>query len=127
MKPKRFYVAGNPLVSMDSVPIQLMPRLRERFPKIEFVELDPTEDMPEERTLHLIDTMIGIERVRVLEDIDHIISGKAYSLHDFDLGFTLKLMKKAGKLKNVRIIGVPADMTEEKAFGELEKTIRKMV
>ncbi len=123
---KKIYIAGNPLVREDSLPLKLMPKLKEHFPSIEFVELEPTDSMPEEHTLHIIDTVIGLDKVTVIKDIDKIVTGKVYSLHDFDLGFNLKLMKKTGKIENAYIIGVPAHMNEEEAFEGVKKAVKKI-
>jgi Ni,Fe-hydrogenase maturation factor len=126
MKKKTVYITGNPLVKEDSIPLRMMGRLREKFPGIEFCELDPTDNFPEEKTLRIIDTVIGIDDVSVIRDVDKIVTGKVYSLHDFDLGFNLKLMKKAGKLRSIHIIGVPAHFDEEKAFRGVSKALRNM-
>ncbi|MBI2233252.1 MAG: hypothetical protein HYU56_04990 [Candidatus Aenigmarchaeota archaeon] len=127
MKRKKIiYVAGNPLVKEDSIPLRIMAKLQEDFKHFEFRELEPTDNPPEEKTLHIIDTVIGIDNVRVIKDIDSLVTGKVYSLHDFDLGFNLKLMKKMGKLKGVRIIGVPAHMKEHLALKGVRKALRNM-
>jgi Ni,Fe-hydrogenase maturation factor len=116
---KTVYITGNPLVPQDSLPLRIMNRLKNHFPQIEFTELEPTDDMPDERNLTIIDTILGIEKVTILTDIDKIITEQSVSLHDFDLGFNLKLMKKLGRLDSVKIIGVPAGMREEEAFNEV--------
>lgn len=126
MKKKIVYVSGNPLVKEDSLPFRMMNKLQRKFPHLEFTELDPTDNLPEKKTLHIIDTVIGIDEVQMIKDIDKIVTGKVYSLHDFDLGFNLKLMKKTGKLRSVRIIGVPAHMKEEKAVKGVVDVISKM-
>lgn len=120
------YVSGNPLVREDSLPIKLMPKLAETFPELEFRELEPTENLPEQETLHIIDTVIGIDKVRIIDDIDKIVTGKVYSLHDFDLGFNLKLMKKTGKLESVAIIGVPPHIDENAALDGIKKAIKSL-
>ena len=123
---KTVYVAGNPLVKEDSVPLKLKDKLAESFPSIEFRELEPTDDMPEDRTLNIIDTVIGVDKVTIISDIDKIVTGKVYSLHDFDLGFNLKLMKKMGKLDEVHIIGVPAVMDETQALDGVVKALKRL-
>lgn len=125
-KKKTIYVAGNPLVREDSMPLRIMAKLQADFRRFEFRELEPTDSLPEEKTLHIIDTVIGIDSVGVIKDIDRLVTGKVYSLHDFDLGFNLKLMKKTGKLKGVRIIGVPADMEERLALKGVRKALRSL-
>ncbi len=120
------YIAGNLLVKEDSLPLKLINKLEKTFPHIDFKELEPTDDMPEERNLTIIDTIMGIERVTILTDIDKIITEKAVSLHDFDLGFNLKLMKKMGKLESVKIIGVPPEMDEKEVFKEVVKVLKTL-
>jgi Ni,Fe-hydrogenase maturation factor len=123
----KVYVLGNSLVDGDSLPLKIIGQLREIFPKIEFVELDPTENLLEEENLVLIDTIVGIDKVRVLtlEDLDKVELSPRNSVHDFDLGFQLKLMKKLGKVKNVKIIGVPVDYNQKMAVGEISKVLTK--
>lgn len=109
------YVCGNPLVKEDSLPLRILPVLQKRFPEINFVEFEPTEDLPNEDNLVIIDTVINAKEVMIIEDIDKFVQTKALSLHDFDLGLNLKLAKKLGKLKSVKIIGVPPGMSDENA------------
>ncbi len=120
----KIYIAGNPLIRKDNLPLRIMPHLQKKFPKLDFEEIE-TENLPEEKDLNIIDTVIGIDDVQMIKDIDAIVTGKVYSLHDFDLGFNLKLMKKMGKLKSVKIIGVPPHLNEEKAMDGISRAIRK--
>lgn len=124
---KTVYVAGNPLVKEDSIPLCILPRLKINFPQLKFCELEPTDELPEERELIIIDTVIGIKKVRVISDIDKIETGKRYSLHDFDLGFNLKLLKKAGRIDSVTIICIPAGISEEKAYDGAAEILRKLL
>jgi hypothetical protein len=114
----KIYVFGNPLVNEDSLPLRFLEKLRKRFPSIDFREFDTTEDM-EERNLIIIDTVKGIKKVEMIDDIDKIVSEKIYSMHDFDLGQNLKLMKKMKMIDSVRILGVPMNYDEGKAFLEI--------
>lgn len=120
------YVLGNPLEEVDALPIKLLPRLREAFPLFTFIEIDPTENFPEEEHLIIIDTIINATHVIVWTDVNAIKSSPSYSLHDFDLGMTLKLMQKMGTLKRVTIFGVPpiqSGKNEEEIFSELCETM----
>ena len=121
------YLLGNPNYEQDSLPLKILPRLKQQFPEINFQHLDPTENFPEEENLVLIDTIVGIDKVRVLTlaDLDKVELSPQCSLHDFDLGFQLKLMKKLGKLKDVKIVGVPADYDEKKAVEEIERVLNE--
>tara|TARA_Y100000310_G_C20661058_1_gene804835 strand:+ start:1826 stop:2236 length:411 start_codon:yes stop_codon:yes gene_type:complete len=126
-KSYKIFIFGNVLVDEDSIPLKLLPNLKQEFEEIEFVEIDPTEDLPEEEQFIIIDTIINISEVKVLNDIDKIESMPNYSLHDFDLGFNLKLMKKLGKVKEVTIIGVPVNMEVDKSLESVKKIISNLL
>ena len=123
----KIYVFGNPLLKEDSLPIRLLPKLRESFKDVKFIELDPTETIPSEEHFIILDTIINSNEIRILKDIDKIEFSPNYSLHDFDLGFNLKLMKKLGKIKDVTIVGVPPIMELGLALEELKKVISSLL
>jgi hypothetical protein len=117
------YITGNILVAGDSSPFQLIPFLKKEFPQMEIVEIDPNEDfIPDENSL-IIDTVIGIENVRLFWDIDQFADHKLISPHDYDLGFHLKFLKKMGKIKNLKIIGIPQKM----AFDLLASQVKEIL
>jgi Ni,Fe-hydrogenase maturation factor len=123
----RFYVLGNLLVKVDSLPVKIIPLLKKEMPEHEFIEFDPSEDfLPENKSLNLIDTVLDITEVKLINDIDKIIVQKAYSLHDFDLGYNLKLMKKFGMIEKVNIIGVPSTLKENEAVEQIKKMIKEL-
>ena len=122
----KIYVSGNKLVKKDSLPLKIMPKLRKHFPEIEFKELDPTENLPSENLI-VIDTVLGINKVKIFSDIDSFKSAINYSVHDYDFLFELKLNKKLGKLKNIKILGIPANLSEKEAFDQLKKEIERLV
>lgn len=121
------YVLGNVNIEEDSLPLQLIPDLEKSFPNISFIHFDPTEDLPEEETFVLIDSVIGLERVRILEDIAKIEHSPQYSLHDFDLGFALKVALKLGRISKVKILCVPALGKRKEVIDELRVEIRKLL
>ena len=122
----KIYVVGNRLLKADSLPLRIMGALAAKFPAIDFVEFDPTENFPEEKSIVIIDTVVGLKKVELLEDIGSFSLPKPYSLHDFDLGLTLKLMQKAGLLEKFKIIGVPPELTEKEAAMQVAQVIRPM-
>ena len=131
---KKIYVLGNKDFEMDSLPLRLIEDFRTRFlGEIEFIHVDPMEfftDENNEEDLVLIDTDINTDKVRVLEDIDKIQTTPNVSLHDFDLGTSLKIMKKIGKLKSVKIICVPQyfeGIDEEEVLDEVCEKIKGMI
>jgi hypothetical protein len=106
------------------MPFRLLPFLREAFDGIEFREFDPTENFPDSGVLYFIDTVIGIDKVVVLRNIDQLEDSPHVSVHDADLGFHLKWLRKLGKNPKVVIFGVPAEGDERVIAKELAADIR---
>ncbi len=120
------YLFGNLLLDFDNLPIKLLPRLRDQFPQIDFIVMDPNENIkPINEELIIIDTVMGINKVIIFNDLDKIQLDKIYSPHDLDLGFNLKLLQKIGKLKKITIFGVPSRINESKALEELITLIKQ--
>ena len=123
---KKIYVMGNLLVEQDSLPIKILPDLRKELSDFEFMELDPSEDFPKEKSITIIDTVLDIKKVTLVKDIDKIQLEKICSLHDFDLGYNLKLMKKFGIIEKADIIGVPVNIKEKEAVKQIKKVITSL-
>ena len=124
----KIFVAGNPLLKEDSLPVRLLPRLKRRFPDVAFSEFDPTGNLKVlGRNPVIIDTVDGIEDFMVIEDLDQIREHKMYSLHDFDLGTNLKLMKKMEMIDSVKIIGIPMEADEEEALEYIAAKIKEIM
>ncbi|MCX6766494.1 MAG: hypothetical protein NT170_01790 [Candidatus Moranbacteria bacterium] len=125
MKKKTIHIFGNPLLDFDNLPLKLAPKLRKIFPEIDFVVVDPNENLkPINKELIIIDTVDGIKKVTLLDDLEKLKTDKIFSLHDFDLAFNLKLLQKIGKLKRVKIFGVPMKGDEREILDELVKLIK---
>ena len=122
----KFYIFGNPLIREDSLTLKLIKKLKKEFPSLQFKEFDTVEDLEFENELNIIDTVKGIKKVKLIENIDKIVTNKIYSLHDFDLGYNLKLLKKLKMIDKVRIIGIPPSMKEKEAFKCLKKLIKSL-
>ncbi len=123
-KRHKVLIFGNILLKNDSLPLQLMDDLAEKFPGIEFKDFDPNENMDEEgREINIIDTVEGIEKVMLITDIDTIKINRILSMHDFDLGYNLRLLKKLGYVDRVRIFGVPMKIKKKDALKQLEELI----
>ena len=121
-------IFGNPLLEQDSLPLRLIGKLRERFPDIEFKEFDPSENLEKEgRDLNIIDTVESIDKVVVITDIDRIKTQRLYSMHDFDLSYALKLLRKLKLLDSVRIFGVPMGIKEKDALEQLSALINSAI
>lgn len=124
----KIFVFGNPLLEEDSLPLKLMPFLRQEFPGIEFIEFDPTGNLSEMgRNPVIIDSVQGIEKVIIIQDTGQIAEGKPCSLHDFDLGLNLKLLKKIGSIDSVLVFGVPMKGQKEKIKKDLKEKINRFL
>lgn len=121
---KTVYLFGNQDLEMDSLPIRLIPELQKEFPDVDFIVLDPNEnwDVPEEMTV--IDTVVGIKEITVFEDLEHFDEAPKLTCHDFDAFFNLRILKKLGKLKKIKIIGVPPIVTPETAVKDIVEKLR---
>ena len=129
--PKKLtiYIFGNELLDFDNLPIKLAPKLKKLFPAINFIIQDPNENtkLSKNGELIIIDTVMGIDKVTVINDIEKLETEKIYSMHDFDLAFNLKLLKKIGRLKKLAIFGVPPDYNSKRALIELRKKINALL
>ena len=114
------------MLDFDNLPIRLAPELAKALPEINFVIMDPNENIyPENKEMIIIDTVLGIDKIKILEDIDKIELSPAFSLHDHDLGFNLKLLKKLGKLKKATIFCIPPNMNKKQALDKLVDLIKQ--
>jgi hypothetical protein len=112
----KVFVFGNPDVAGDSLPLKILPRLQKEFPNIVFETLDPNEEWDIPENLVIIDTVVGIKDVTIFDSLNAFESAPRVSLHDFDAYANLRLLAKLGKLKKIKIIGVPPEMQERIAF-----------
>ncbi|HSF50157.1 MAG TPA: hypothetical protein VLA74_05280 [Nitrososphaeraceae archaeon] len=120
-------VFGNKLVKKDNLPLKLIPHLEKEFPEIEFKEFDSVEDLQNEGSLiYIIDSVENIENVTIIYNIDQIeISNNFYTIHDMDLGYMLKLMKKVNMIDKVIIFGIPINtLSKIEILNQLKEKIR---
>lgn len=122
-------VFGNPDLHLDSVPVQLVPKLRRRFPDIRFVVEDPNEiDLPKHGKWVILDTVRGLENVSWLSVDDIARSRNAgMTAHDYDLSTLLLLAKKLDASFEPNILGVPEGMSEERALSEVIRELMKVL
>ncbi len=114
------FVFGNPDLPMDAMPIVLIPELAKKFPGHAFVRRDPLDEFDEvPNPLVILDTVVGIEKVKELTSLDSFEASPRVTMHDLDLWSHLQLLRKVGKLKKVRIIGIPPGMNKDEALQQL--------
>lgn len=127
MSKKIIHIFGNPLLPFDSLPLQLQPELQKALPEIDFVISDPNENIkPINKELIIIDTVLDIDEIKIITNIDQIQDNPKYSMHDFDLGLNLKLLQKIGHLEKITIFGVPPDLDKKIALEQLTKLIQEI-
>jgi Ni,Fe-hydrogenase maturation factor len=122
-------VFGNPLVELDSLAIRILPQLKKVFPNIDFVHVDPTENLQNYgKKLKILDVAPNINEIRIFsleneKDLDKISTSKIFSMHDFDLGYNLKLLKKLNLIDEAEIICLPWNFSEKQALENLNKIL----
>ncbi|MBU0636447.1 hypothetical protein KKE06_05465 [Candidatus Micrarchaeota archaeon] len=125
----RILVFGNPLVPRDSIALQALPFLQERFPDIEFVEFDAVESLEKEGPEPIIlDCVQGIPHCEIITDLARLErASRQVSMHDFDLRETLFLLHKMGLIKKTQIIAIPVQYGLEPAVQEVTELIQELL
>jgi len=122
------YVFGNPDVSEDKIAFTVAANLK-NTPGLEFVFVKPNEDLPfvSQKNPVILDAVQGISTITLIDEthIDKLIVDRSTTVHDFDLGFQLKYLKKLEKLNRFTIIGLP--QTEAVDYDLVQSILRKLV
>lgn len=126
MSNQTIYIFGNPDLEIDSLPIKLLPDLQKLYPHISFILKDPNEEWDIPPEMVVIDTALGLDKITVFNDLDSFHSGPHLSMHDFDALTNLRYMKKLGKLKKIKIIGIPPEIEKDVALEEIGKIIKNL-
>ena len=119
------FVLGNPDLREDSLPIRIFPAIREYFPNFNFEYKDPNEEwsIPESKEIVVMDTVLGIDNVVLYNNLESFAPSSRITMHDFDALANLKLLQKLGKIKSVKIIGIPQALSEKKAIQQVAAII----
>lgn len=108
----KIFIFGNEDLQMDSLPIKILPKLKEKFPEINFELVDPNEDWEVPEEVVVIDTAVGIKDITIFDSLEKFSSPPRVGMHDFDALTNLRYLWKLGKIKKIKIIGIPPDMDE---------------
>ena len=123
------YVFGNEYVAADKRALEAARELEDTIEGISFVFVNPNEDVPfvNERQVVILDTVQGIQDVALVEGdgLDELTLSPRGSVHDFDLAFQLRYLKKLNKLGEVTIIGIPQE--GEVDYLLIQSILRKLV
>jgi len=107
------YVFGDEYVAEDIRAIEVARELQNTVEDVSLFFVNPNEDVPfaDEPRVVILDTIQGIQDVALVEGdaIDGLLLSPRGSVHDFDLAFQLRYLKKLGKLGTVTVIGIPQE------------------
>lgn len=123
---RAIYVFGNPDIEMDAVAPALLPSLCALFPKENFVFRDPNEDWDIPDDLIVLDVVVGIDQVTLFEGLESFTASAHVSVHDFDAYANLRFLQKLGRLKRVRIIGIPSGMGKDDALDSVAELLHPL-
>ncbi len=109
----KVYVFGGKDVPGDEGAIEVAEGLEGAVEGVSFVFVESNEDVPflgEERVV-ILDVVHGIGEVALIsgDDIDRFAPPPRGTVHDFDLAFQLKYLKKIGRLGEVYVVGIPQE------------------
>lgn len=126
----RVYVFGNEDVREDNIAFRVAKKQEGKIKNVEFVKVLPNQDLPfaegQEGLVVIMDAVLGLEKVTLITDINKLILSPRTTVHDFDLVFQLKYLKKINKLKQVAIIGLPVNEAKIDYF-LIQSILRKLV
>lgn len=123
---KKIFVFGNPDLEKDSLPLRILPKLKEKFKRIKFEVKDPNEDWELGEEIIVLDTVWGIKDVTVFDDLNSFSQSPRIGMHDFDALTNLRYLWKLGKIRKVKIIGVPGEETEGGTFNRICQEIENL-
>ncbi|MFA6530575.1 MAG: hypothetical protein WCT31_02505 [Candidatus Micrarchaeia archaeon] len=121
----KILVFGNVLVKKDSLAGRVVKKLAGKLENVHFIECDTSENIEQfGPNLLILDVAFGIDKVELLDGIEMIEIIHPHSLHDFDLGLTLHLLMKMGKIKSVKIIAIPVNYDKVKKMEEIGEEVK---
>ena len=117
------FVFGNPDLPADSLPLRIVPALKKLCPNVIFKIQDPNEEWEVPEELVIVDTVFGINEVKIFDGLECFENAPRVSLHDFDAVTNLRYLRKLGKIKKIKIIGIPPMVSEKKATNSVAAII----
>jgi hydrogenase 3 maturation protease len=110
---------GNPYLNQDNLALSIADAIiTDKIKGLEVVKCISPEEVLNytDKEFFILDVVKDAKEIIMIDDIDKLRSSNMVTLHDFDLGFFLKLMKETGQIEKVKIIGIPqqGDITQIK-------------
>ena len=125
----KVYVFGNEDLPEDRMAIEAAKQLDGAMDGVSFIFVKPNEDVPfaDESRVVILDAVQGIGEVALIEgdETEELILSPRGSVHDFDLAFQLRYLRRIDKLGDVSIIGVPREGRVDHA--RIQSILRKLV
>jgi len=103
---KTLYVFGNVYLENDSFALEIAKRIGHLVRVVHCKSPEFLLDT-EENELLIMDVVKDIKKPILITDISQLKVRNLISLHDFDLGFFLNLLREIGINKKIKIIGIP--------------------
>jgi len=117
------YIFGNSDLREDSLPLKILPQLKIKFPEINFETKDPNEEWETPDEFILIDSVHGLRRPKIFYSLKDFSPAPNITMHDFDALANLRLLEKLGKIKKIKIIGLPPDLNEKDALNFISSAL----
>ena len=111
---------GNEFIKEDALAKEIVDEIK--LENVEFKKCNAVDEVfsyKDYENVLVLDVVRNANKVIFFDDIDKLQAHDMYSLHDFDLSFFLKLMKNIGKIKNIKIIGIPQKGNKELIKAEI--------
>jgi len=116
---------GTKLVENDDAALKVCELLKNDFVDVEFIVCDdPSEILEHADGMIILDVVKGIDHVQFIDD-DFLKDRDLYTLHDFDLGFFLKLVKGIGGPKT-KILGLPYGKPAQSLLGDVKRILNEL-
>lgn len=122
---ERIFVFGNTDLPFDSLPLRILPALRDTLPEVSFEVLDPNEEWDVSRHPLIIDTVANITKPQVIRGLAAFMAAPRMTCHDFDAYANLMFLKKLGKIDDATILGLPPEHDAHEAVAWLALALRE--
>lgn len=99
----KLFVFGNEYLEDDSMARRVAVHLN----NVELVHCRSPEQLFGEENINILDVVKGVDKPIIITNISQLKTRNILSLHDFDLGFFLNLLKEMGQEPKIKIFGLP--------------------
>jgi Ni,Fe-hydrogenase maturation factor len=113
---------GNEFLEEDSLALQVVKELKVQG--FEFTVCNSPESILNHEEVVVLDVAEGIKNVTLIDGINQLKTNRSVTMHDLDIGFFLKLSKKVGNLKKVRIVALPQKGKKEEIKKQLFEILK---